>query len=349
MPRSEEEIKTDMLKTISDDLDKSGNHFIDNALSAAALEFTNMYIALEYLKGKFDVNNLEGEELAKFIYQRTGIERKPATYASADIVISGEKGVKISKGTLASADDVIFTTLDDAIIPDAGSVTVKVQAAEQGSQGNAAANSINQMPISTPGVIDIYNPDAATGGYDAESDNELRQRYYERVRTPATSGNKYHYLAWAKEVLGVGDAKVIPLWNGAGTVKVIIVDSNRQPATEELRQEVYEHIEEERPIGADVTVVSATAKNITIAASVNLADGYKIQEVQEEFSDRIEEYRQDIAFKDSYISYTAIGNILFSTSGVLDYNDLKLNEEMKNIALGVEEIPIFDTVGLEVI
>ena len=52
---------------------------------------------------------------------------------------------------------------------------------------------------------------------------------------------------------------------------------------------------------------------------------------------------------DSYISYAAIGNILFTVDGVLDYTDLKLNGEMKNIALGTEEIPIFDTVTLEVI
>ena len=48
--------------------------------------------------------------------------------------------------------------------------------------------------------------------------------------------------------------KVIPLWNGAGTVKIVIVDADNRPADSELISKVKEHIEENRPIGAEVTV-----------------------------------------------------------------------------------------------
>ena len=47
-----------------------------------------------------------------------------------------------------------------------------------------------------------------TGGYDAETDDELRRRYFEKVRSLVTFGNKYHYINWAKEVVVVGDANV---------------------------------------------------------------------------------------------------------------------------------------------
>ena len=56
---------------------------------------------------------------------------------------------------------------------------------------------------------------------------ELRKRFTEYVSHPITSGNKWQYISWAKSVDGVGDAKCLPLWNGAGTVKVIIVDSGK--------------------------------------------------------------------------------------------------------------------------
>ena len=145
------------------------------------------------------------------------------------------------------------------------------------------------------------------------------------------------------------DAKVIPLWNGPGTVKVVIVDSNKNPATEDLIDNVFTHIEDVRPIGATVTVVSAIAKNVEITAKASLAEGYTIQLVLDKFKSDLEQYRKDVAFKDSYISYAAIGNILFTADGVLDYTDLQLNGAMKNIALGAEEIPIFDTITLGVI
>ena len=41
-----------------------------------------------------------------------------------------------------------------------------------------------------------------------------------KVSLPATSGSKYHYIQWAKEINGVGNAKCLPLWNGNGTVKL---------------------------------------------------------------------------------------------------------------------------------
>lgn len=342
MFRAEDEIKQEMLDNIKNTVDKSQNSLVHDSISPAALEFANFYMYLESIENKFDVEKLDGSELERFIKQRTGITRKPALKATTIVTIRGQQGGKISKGDLVSTEEINFVSLENKAIGETGQMNVEVECTQYGIAGNVPAGTIKYFPTAINGLVSVINPDAVANGYDAESDSELRQRYYERVRTPATSGNKYHYLAWAKEVLGVGDAKVIPLWNGAGTVKVIIVDSNRHPAIEELRQEVFEHIEEERPIGASVTVVSATAKNITIAASVNLADGYKIQEVQEDFNYRIEEYRQDIAFKDSYISYAAVGNVLFSTNGVLDYGNLKLNGDTKNIALQNEEIPVFD-------
>ena len=36
----------------------------------------------------------------------------------------------------------------------------------------------------------------------------------------------------------VGDVKVIPLWNGAGTVKIVIVDADNRPADSELISKV---------------------------------------------------------------------------------------------------------------
>ena len=45
--------------------------------------------------------------------------------------------------------------------------------------------------------------------------------------------------------------------DGSGTVKVIIINSEKGVASEELINEVKTHIEENRPIGAEVTVESA--------------------------------------------------------------------------------------------
>ena len=48
----------------------------------------------------------------------------------------------------------------------------------------------------------------------------------------------------AKEVERRGDAKCIPLWNGAGTVKVIIINADKQAADAALINAVKNHIED---------------------------------------------------------------------------------------------------------
>ena len=71
-------------------------------------------------------------------------------------------------------------------------------------------------------------------GREEEDDNSLRARYFTRVRREAVSANKQHYKQWAEEVDGVGRAKIFPLWNGDGTVKVVITNANLEPASDIL-------------------------------------------------------------------------------------------------------------------
>ena len=340
-----EDIMKRMLDRIPDSFDKRPGSIIYDALAPAAAELAQAYMTLEYIYSKLDVENLQDEELERFVNFRTGIERKKATKAIRKGVFSKADGsfLNIPIGSRFTGESLYYKVIEK--ITDG---EFKLECEELGELGNAYIG--NLIPVDyIDGLATAKLTDILVFGYDAESDESLLERYFERIRTPATSGNKYHYLNWAKEVVGVGDAKVIPLWNGKGTVKVVIVDSNKNPAGEELVTKVFDHIEEERPIGARITVVSAVAKGVTIKAKVSLAEGYRIQLVQDEFKKALEKYRKDIAFKDSYISYAAIGSILFNVEGILDHSDLRLNGEMKNISLGEEEIPVFNLVELEVI
>lgn len=46
---------------------------------------------------------------------------------------------------------------------------------------------------------------------------------------PPNGANGWQYRQWALSVAGVGDAKVVELSQGPGTVGVTIVDSNMAP------------------------------------------------------------------------------------------------------------------------
>jgi len=333
-----------MLKNISDEFDKSEGSFFYDATKPAAIEFERKNKEIQEVANKLDVENLEGEELERFVYQRTGITRKTATKATTTVIISGQEGARISKGDLVASDTINFISLENKTIDSSGELTVLVECEVAGTIGNVPAGAIKYFPVSIPGVVDVYNPEAVTNGYDPETDDELRKRYYEKLQRPAKAGNKYHYEQWAKEVVGVGGVRVVPRWNGPLTVKVIIIDSNGQPASQELIDNVFNHIEAERPFGADVTVVSAEPVEINISVDLVLADGYTEQQVKEYISKNISEYLKSIAFKINYVSYAQIGSIILDTEGVLDYSNLQINGGISNIPIGDEEVAIMGVI-----
>jgi uncharacterized phage protein gp47/JayE len=342
--RTEENIKQEMLDNITDKVDKTENSFVHDAISPAAIKFAEAYIDLEVLSGKLDVENLEGDELERYVYQHSGIERRPATKARGTVRVEGEEGARVSRGDLVAAGDINFIVLESKDIGVEGFTEVEVECEELGTIGNVPADAITQFPISILGITNVYNPEPATGGYEEESDRELLERYYEKIKTPAISGNKHHYLVWAKEVVGVGDARVIPLWDGPGTVKVVIIDSNKEPASQALIDEVSKHIEEERPIGADVTVTSAQPKKIDMELTIIKDEMHTLEQVKANIRKGISDYFAEVAFRQDFISYAHIGRVLLDCEGVLDYSDLTINGDTENITLDYEEIPILDEV-----
>ena len=214
-----------------------------------------------------------------------------------------------------------------------------------GSKGNVYKGRI--IPIgAVPNLKSATIIDILVQGYDEESDYSFRNRFYETLRLPATSGNESHYKIWAKEVEGVGGVKVIPTWNGGGTVKLVIIDSDGNEATEDLTVKVYNYIETKRPIGAEVTVESAEFVEMKITAKVKLASGYDIDSVYESYANAVDEYRQDVAFSEDYISRAKLGSMLLATPGVLDYEDFLLNGSTANVELDFNQIPKF-TIELE--
>lgn len=351
--KTEENIKKEMLDNISNKIDKGEKSLTYDAISPVAIELANMYIELDYVVNKLDTENLSGEELERFIYQRTGtVARKPATKATTTIIINGQEGAKISKGDLVGSDTVNFVSIEDKTVDATGQITVTVECGEPGTIGNVPAGAIKYFPVSIAGLTSVTNPEPVINGYDAESDGSLLERYYERIRTPATSGNQHHYLNWAKGVVGVGDAKVFPLWDGPNTVKVVIIDSNKQPANKDLINKVQEHIdpgitglgEGEAPLGAFCTVVSATGKAINITFTVIKDANYTVEQIKTNVENNIKEYLKSIAFRGNAVSYAKIGAIILDSNGVLDYEGFTINSGTSNIAIGNEEVAILGEV-----
>lgn len=345
MADSKETVLGRLLANIPDEYDKTEGSFFYDAEAPVAEELASAYSEQEAILNKGFVETATGEYLNYKVAEQ-GIIRKAAIKATATVTVTGAEGASMAIGDLVASDTANYAATEAKTIA-AGQTTmdVAVECVTAGSIGNVPVGAIKYFPITLQGLIGVTNALAVTNGYDAETDAALRQRYYEKVQTPATSGNKYHYRNWAKEVAGVGDARVFPLWNGAGTVKVVIIDSNMTGAEAELVTATETYIEEVRPIGATVTVASATEKAINVNATLTIdTDNYTLAQVKASIEANITAHLKEIAFIEDYVSYAKIGNIILSTAGVLDYASLLVNSGTANISIAETEVAVLGVV-----
>ena len=338
-----ESIKNDILKEITD-MDVREGSFANNLISPVSYKIWELMQSFNACIPIAFVDETSG----KYIDMRAGeygIKRKQGTKATAKVVFTGKNGTIVNAGSIFVTEDGYEYILDASVtIGEEGTAEGSVTAAKSGEIYNTEVNTITGMYKTISGLTSVTNTTKAEGGTDDESDESLVKRLYEYWQRPATSGNIYHYMMWAKEVDGVGEAKVFPLWNGNGTVKVVICSSEMRSCNEEIVSACKEHIEEMRPIGATVTVESAVEKEINIEANIETDGGRKNEEIQKDIEASIDEYLKSIAFTDKKVLYNQIGYIILSTQGVLDFTFLLVNGSNSNIEVAENEIAVKGTV-----
>lgn len=347
--RTTDNLQNEMLTQVSTQYNKSVGSFVWDILKAIAIKLNEIYTNLISLSNKFDINTLTSTDLDNFITQRSGISRRTATKAIGTLTITGTGTININD-VFETATGIQFVATETKAITASG--TISIEAVNAGDSGNVDAETIIYMPITLTGITACTNNSETAGGYEQETDDELRERYLEYLAEPPTSGNAASYKAWAKSVSGVGDAKVIPLWDGVNTVKVLIIDSNNEPASETIVNNVQEYIDPNSeglgngvaPLGAYCTVESATAKSISVTVTVIKDTAYTDATVQNNVEQSITEYLQSIAFVRTYVSYGNIGVAIFNADGVIDYASLEVNSGTSNITLLENEVAVLDSV-----
>lgn len=289
-----------------------------------------------------------------------GIERRPAGYASGSVTVTGDPGTVIPDGAIFCTEATDSTPALEyaadsmAIIPESGSVTVEVTAVEAGRESNTKKNTVVFALTSIKGLSTVNNPDDITGGTDVESDEDLLERIEEEnFRDGATFiGNDSDYIRWAKEVVGVGDCIVVPTWNGPGTVKLIIVDSNGEPANARLIEAVYDHIvsPHDRSLRllptacAELTVEAATTKKISYTCTgLVYDDTTDIPTIVSQFKELVmKEYSE--AKVEGILVYNQVRPLITDIPGVSDFDTFLMNGAEENIPFSNDEYAATDQV-----
>lgn len=193
--------------------------------------------------------------------------------------------------------------------------------------------------------------DAACGDYGVvrkagEGDETLRARTLEHIRQQGAGGNAADYAAWAQEVPGVASAFAVELGRGAGTVDVYYFP--QQDANEEVQQRLQAHLEERRPVGADVAVIPAQPLTVNADAEVVLAEDAALEEVRATFAAKLTEElaRTKLTPEGQTVRINRVIGLLMSCPGVVDAQSVNLNGESRNLAVEQGRYAVLGTVNL---
>ena len=334
-----DEILKELQNQCTSPFSKFEGTFEYDVFSSNTIEFMKTYVELGELYKVAFGDTAYGDFLTRKAAD-SGVIRKESTKAVGFVTVKGNG--ELPKGSqFATQTGVLFETLE-AVTVDT-QATVKVEAVIPGSIGNVTAQAISVIPMSIPGMLSVSNVEPMQDGFEAETDEELRTRYLNHVRNPGTSGNVNHYYEWAMSVAGVGGAKVIPTWNGPGTVKVIVVDTEYKAASKDIVAKVQSYVDKVRPMGAVVTV--KTVEPTTINLSIHPEGAFS----KDVFKELVKAYF--IALEQQVIkgnqtvklSVAKIGSLALD-AGAIDYTRLLVNGRTESITLGVDQLAVLGEV-----
>lgn len=287
-------------------------------------ELFNISTELEWFKKQMFPTTATGIYLDYHSSER-GIIRRNEVKAQGEVTFSLEyvitEEVVIPKGTVVTTSDEVplrfITQREGVISPGKICVNVPAIAEKGGSEYNIAPVKINSSLTIIPGIYQIVNQNAFTGGLDTEDDDELRERLLYTYRNNNNGTNVAFYKKLAESVEGVYSAGVIPKNRGTGTVDVFIAREG-EVADSKLISEVNRIIQKAREINVDVSVASAAKVMVNVGLKIAVETGYDFDEVKERCTEAIKKFIISLGVGNS-LYMSDVGEVVYHTEGVKCY------------------------------
>lgn len=326
-------------------LDTREGSILFNALAPAAVELAIMYTELDNAINESFVDTATREYIL-IACKQMGIDI--SVFEANAGVHKGVFDVEVPIGSRWNCELYNYTVTDFLGLDENGYYTYRMQCDTAGTEPNNLTGDLTAITDLPSDLSYAKVTECLIEGENETSDEDVRTAYYEYVNSVATDGNVAQYKRWCNEFEGIGNSKILPLWNGANTVKVSILNVSNRKATPTLIEEFQEYLDPDcegmgngvAPIGAFVTVSTATEVPINISATVMLKDGYSDTT---DINTALTNYFSNIAYAKNTAAYMNIGATILDVDGVEFVTNLLVNGGTSDVVLGDEEIPILGT------
>ena len=290
-------------------------------LYAVAAQLYALYVQADWVGRQCFPQTAQGDYLDKHAQLR-GLERRAATAAvgvlSFETDHPPEADLSIPEGTVCmTAAQVRFETTE---------------------AGNAAAGTVRAMAVAPVGVSRCTNPEAFSGGLDAEGDESLRERVLETFRRMPNGANAAFYQQEALSFPEVAAATVVARPRGVGTVDVFLATAAGLPDSGLLEQ-VAAHLEERREIAVDVQVKAPEVRTVDVSVQVAARPGADFDTVRQAVESAVRGWFDGRLLGQSVLR-AQLGALIFGVEGVENY---ALTAPAADVAAAVDELPQLGT------
>lgn len=331
----------DRIESKYPNLDRREGSIIFDALAPAALELAVMYVELDNALSESFVRTATRE------YILTACEQMGIDVSQFEASGGIHKGVFDVEVPLESRwnCDLYNYTVNSFIGMEDGHYTYAIECDTTGTAPNNLTGDLTPISDAPQDLTYAAVVECLIEGENETEDEVIVETYFEYVKTTVSDGNIAQYKRWCNEYDGIGNSKVFSLWNGDNTVKVSILSASNRSASHELINEFQEYLDPGvtgmgdgvAPIGAFVTVSTATEIPLNITATVKLKEGYT---EATNIDKALEEYFGSIAYKKAQVSYMTVGAVILGVDEVESISNLTINDRTDDISLGNEEIPV---------
>lgn len=348
MAETIEQIYTRMLSNVSDTYDKTEGQFITDASKTVAIELSKSSSERDQISIKLFPQTSYDEWLDLWV-ESHGMKRKLGEKAISQtpVVFTCETGKLIPKETVVLSDSGLRYLTTDDVVGVNGSAITNVIAEDVGTQYNTPANTIKTLAFTIDGVYTVNNPSPTVGGADKETNDELRDRYFEQLANPNLGGADRDYIRWAKEVEGVEDAKCIPEYLGFGTnsVKLVVYGENGDSLDSTIVQDVIDHIvspndrSKRLAPSSAVSILIVTSTNVLIDIGIQgltIKAGYTLENVQSLIQSNLRSHIAAVKPSET-VKIKALESVITETEGVNDFTSITINGGTVNIPTNDEQ------------
>ena len=214
------------------------------------------------------------------------ITRRGATKATiADVTFTAVAATEIPVGfKVATEDGIEFVTTETGTVGSGESfIDLDVEAVVAGTSGNVRAEAINTLIDSLTGVSAVLNSNLSDGGFEAETDEILRNRAITQLST-LSMGIQASYEAWAREarsdvLRAIGQANH-PAYGDKIIVVYLVKDNAGNFSSEDLNQ-IAAFIQIKAPLGVKVICLNIVWTNINLTAQVRRQTGFNLNTVKD--------------------------------------------------------------------